>query len=683
MDFKNMTIGKKITLAFGVLLVLLLMSTLFTNIGVGNIVKNASEVIDGNKLDGEMAQREVDHLNWAKRVNELLTDDSVTELNVTTDYRKCGFGKWFYGEERKEAEILVPSLIPLFKQIEKPHKELHDAAIEIKEVFVQGDPTLSTKLVEIEAAHLGWAGKIRDALITEKTKLVGVKTDPTKCMLGKWLRSDQAKNAYERGDADFRKVYDSLPSSHNQMHESAIKLKELLAAKNFDEAIKFFRNETLPNLNKTIEILWQLAEEAEHEIKGMNDANAIYADKILPALADVRGSFDEIREEVRDNIMTDEVMLDSATALRVEVTIIGIVAMIVGVLLAFFTARGIATVLQRISKQMDDGANQVASASGEISSSSQSLAQGASEQAASVEETSASLEEVAAMSKQDADNASQADGLMKETYKVIKEANVSMEKLTSSMEEISEASTETQKIVKTIDEIAFQTNLLALNAAVEAARAGEAGAGFAVVADEVRNLAMRAAEAAKDTANLIDGTVQKVDTGSEIVGETSESFATASQSTEKVSGLVSEIASSSSEQAKAVEQVNKAISQIDSVTQNNAAAAEEAASASEELSAQAAMMKASVEELVVLVGGSGKKILKNKKKTLPAPMTGIGSRPAFAVAASSSISKPVAKPPLPGTQPKKAAKPSAQEENRGEIKPEEIIPMDDEDFEDF
>lgn len=677
MDFKNMTIGKKITLAFGVLLVLLLMSTLFTNIGVGNIVKNASEVIDGNKLDGEMAQREVDHLNWTKRVNELLTDDSVTELTVTLDHTKCGFGRWFYGEGRKEAEILVPSLIPLFKEIEKPHKELHESAIAIKEVFVQGDTSLPAKLVEIEAAHLGWAGKIRDALITKKTKLVGVKTDPDKCMLGKWMRSEQAKQAYERGDADFKKVYDSLPPSHNQMHESAIKLKELLAAENFDEAIDVFRNVTLPNLNKTIELLWQLGEEAEHEIEGMKKANAIYADQVLPALADVRDSLNEIREEVRDNIMTDEVMLDSATALRVNVTIIGIVALIAGVLLAFFTARGIVTILQRISKQMNDGADQVASASAEISSSSQSLAQGASEQAASVEETSASLEEVAAMSKQDADNASQADGLMREANKVINKADESMKNLISSMEEISAASTETQKIVKTIDEIAFQTNLLALNAAVEAARAGEAGAGFAVVADEVRNLAMRAAEAAKDTANLIDGTVQKVNTGSELVGETSESFNVASQSTEKISGLVSEIASSSSEQAKAVEQVNKAISQIDSVTQNNAAAAEEAASASEELSAQAAMMKASVEELVALVGGSGKKISKNKRKSLPAPTKGAGGKSARASAVSSSISKPVAKPPLPGTRP------SAQEEKRRDVAPEEIIPMDDEDFEDF
>jgi len=188
--------------------------------------------------------------------------------------------------------------------------------------------------------------------------------------------------------------------------------------------------------------------------------------------------------------------------------------------------------------------------------------------------------------------------------RVIDTANESMGQLTLSMGEISKASEETSKIIKTIDEIAFQTNLLALNAAVEAARAGEAGAGFAVVADEVRNLAMRASEAAKNTAGLIEGTVQKVQTGEKLVTSTNHSFREVADSTAKVAMLMSEIATASREQASGVGQVNLAVTELDSVTQQNAATAEEAASASEELDAQAEQMKETVRTLTALVRGA-------------------------------------------------------------------------------
>ncbi|OPL16860.1 MAG: hypothetical protein AVO39_00890 [delta proteobacterium MLS_D] len=214
---------------------------------------------------------------------------------------------------------------------------------------------------------------------------------------------------------------------------------------------------------------------------------------------------------------------------------------------------------------------------GESVNLSQTLADGASQQAASIEETSSSMEEMSSMIKQNAENAGHADNLFTVTDSLIEKTRVSMADLTASMKEISHASEETQKIVKTIDEIAFQTNLLALNAAVEAARAGEAGAGFAVVADEVRNLALRSAESAKSTANLIEDTVKRIKGGVSLVTTTNNNFNEVASNSHKAKELVQEIAAASKEQAQGIEQINMAITEMNSVTQKNASGAEKLA----------------------------------------------------------------------------------------------------------
>ncbi|MFH1136748.1 MAG: methyl-accepting chemotaxis protein [Pseudomonadota bacterium] len=330
---------------------------------------------------------------------------------------------------------------------------------------------------------------------------------------------------------------------------------------------------------------------------------------------------------------TEEIANDASSALSTASTImIGglIIALAVGAFLSFFITRSITKPINRIIEALASGADQVSSASGQVSSASQSLAEGASEQAAAIEETSSSLEEMSSMTKQNADNAGQANSLMREAKAVVDKAGVSMKEMNTSMGEISSSGREIGKIIKTIDEIAFQTNLLALNAAVEAARAGEAGAGFAVVADEVRNLAQRAAEAAKNTANLIDGTIKRINQGTELVRTTDEAFTQVAVSSNKVAELIGEIAAASSEQAQGIDQVNQAVSQMDQVTQTNAANAEESASASEELNAQAESMLEVVGELMTLVGGAAasakmqsdhrtRKPVKTRRAALPLP----------------------------------------------------------------
>ena len=259
-----------------------------------------------------------------------------------------------------------------------------------------------------------------------------------------------------------------------------------------------------------------------------------------------------------------------------------------------------------IANGLNKGSDKVALSSLQLSSASQVLADGSSQQAASIEEASSSLEEMASMTKQNAASAGTANDLMLEASNGVHQADNSMSDLITAMQDISKASDETSKIIKTIDEIAFQTNLLALNAAVEAARAGEAGAGFAVVADEVRNLAIRAADAARNTADLIKGTVHKVSEGSDLLESTNNAFQNVSEKTAKVGELVAEIAAASNEQAQGIEQINLAVVQMDKVVQANAAYSEESASASEDMRVQAEQMKDIVHRLVLLVGKNRK-----------------------------------------------------------------------------
>ncbi len=330
----------------------------------------------------------------------------------------------------------------------------------------------------------------------------------------------------------------------------------------------------------------------------------------------------------------------------------------------------IRSINKSLGKQIEnlaEGAEQVASASQQVSTASQSLAEGASEQAASIEETSSSMEEMSSMTKQNADNAIECDRIMKHeaatNFQLIGER---MHKMQGAFRETVKASEETAKIIKTIDEIAFQTNLLALNAAVEAARAGEAGAGFAVVADEVRSLAMRAAEAAKNTAHLIQGANDKIKEASTLNDQVIEVLDKNTEIAKKVTELIGEIAAASNEQAQGIEQINKAIAEMDRVVQENAANAEESASASEQLSAQAQQMRSIVDGLASL---AGIKIRVNNTKKSEAR-------------SASKNTETSSKPAKISVKPQKTEEPPQVNVSK-EPNPEDIIPMDEDDFEDF
>ncbi|MFO7160848.1 MAG: methyl-accepting chemotaxis protein [[Clostridium] cellulosi] len=269
---------------------------------------------------------------------------------------------------------------------------------------------------------------------------------------------------------------------------------------------------------------------------------------------------------------------------------------------------GIPHALNNIVKTMNElignihnAVNEVAASANQVASASQALSQGAAEQASSIEELTASISEIAAKTKNNAINAGEASNLAKAMRESAISGNKEMSEMLTSMKEINESSQNISKIIKVIDDIAFQTNLLSLNAAVEAARAGQHGKGFAVVAEEVRNLAVRSANAAKDTTELIEGSIKRVEKGTQIASDTAKTLGDIVSSVDKVAGLIENIAAASNEQATGITQINQSLEQVSKVVQTNSATAEQSAAASQELSGQAGLLKGNVEKFKLKV----------------------------------------------------------------------------------
>ncbi|MBT8338744.1 MAG: methyl-accepting chemotaxis protein [Desulfatitalea sp.] len=617
MNWKNINIGKKFAVGFGSVLLLLAVVAGWSFVGINHIVDDAEEVISGNQLDALLAQKEVDHLNWVGQLNALLTDDNVTTLQLETDDHKCGFGQWLYGDGRKAAEALVPSLAPLLKEIEEPHHRLHASAKEIGRLYQPADLDLGTFLREKKTDHLLWLHRVKDVFVDRSLDQIDVEFDPRRCSLGQWMDAPETRALMQKEPA-FAGLWDALALPHEQLHASAATIQTLLARGERDKARAFYMSNTKPLTYECLEKIDNIIAWHDAKIKGLRAANDVYARQTVSALNAVQDFLGRIRTEAKQHVMSNDQMLTAAVKTRSGVTIFSILAIVVGVVLAFVIARGIvrpikksvafassvasgdlmATIdvnqkdevgqlartlkdmtqkLSGIVAQVRTAAGNVASGSQQLSASSEQMSQGATEQAASAEEASSSMEQMAANIKQNADNAQQTEKIAIKSAEDAQQGGEAVSRTVVAMKDIA------QKI-SIIEEIARQTDLLALNAAIEAARAGEHGKGFAVVASEVRKLAERSQQAAGEISDLSKSSVEVAERAGEMLQKIVPDI-------QRTAELVQEINAASNEQNTGADQVNRAIQQLDQVIQQNASASEEMASTAEELSSQADVLQ--------------------------------------------------------------------------------------------
>jgi methyl-accepting chemotaxis protein len=541
-------------------------------------------VIDEGKFQGE-------YKVMAKNINDMVQGHIKVKKKAMTCISEFANGnfeaelesfpgkKAFINENIEKLRFNIKEFIKEMDNMSKQH-DLGDIDVVVNEENFQGAYRIIAKGVnDMVQGHI----KVKKKAMTCISEFANGNFEAE-------LESFPGKKAFiNENIEDLRKNLKEVNHEINQLVEDAVNGK--LDKRANTTLFKGDWEKLILGLNKLLEAVIEPVKEASDVLKEMANGNLK-----IHVKGDYKGDHGEIKDALNNTIDTlssyvSEIsqvlgeMSNSNLELSINNEYKGDFAQIKDALNFIIQS------FNEVFTEINNAADQVSAGSNQVSDGSQALSQGTTEQASSIEELTSSITEVAVQTRQNAVNASQANELALNAKEGAILGNTHMKEMLKSMEEINESSSNISKIIKVIDDIAFQTNILALNAAVEAARAGQHGKGFAVVAEEVRNLAARSANAARETTDLIEGSIKKVEFGTKIANSTAESLDQIVVGVSKAATLVGEIAAASNEQATAISQINKGIEQVSDVVQTNSATAQESAAASEELSSQASVLK--------------------------------------------------------------------------------------------
>ncbi len=564
----DISINRKLYLAAGVVAVTLIAGGLTGYFSLQSAVSDYEQALASGGLSAELARREVEHLRWVERAGAFRGDSTIGALAVELDPTRCELGRWLAGEDRVAAERVVAGLAPVLERVDAAHGHLHaagkaiDATLRAGEGRTEAEVHYRTALVPAAEALLG---EIEDAGARLERHVEATLAGAAGARRASMLILLVGTFAGVVGVSAFGIVFArSISRPLNQVTA----LVDELSRGHLGRRLELERGDELGQLARDMD---GLADHLRANVAGVmdrlarGDTGMEIADRDLTARMerDYEGRYADIKASLNRAVQN----------------------------------------LDETLQEVEAAAEQVAAASDQIAGGSETLAQGATEQASSLEEVSSSLRELGSIARRNAEYTDEGRRISEEARAATRQGLDSMARLSEAMERIKESSDATSRIVKTIDEIAFQTNLLALNASVEAARAGEAGKGFAVVAEEVRGLALRSADAARNTAALIEESVESSGEGMASQTEVQARLEELADGVGRVREVVAEIAAASDQQKGGVDQITDAVEEMGGVTQSTAASAEESASGAEELSSQAQRMRDMVAEFTLSVVG--------------------------------------------------------------------------------